>query len=207
MFCCKTTKKGQQKQRDKSRDRGNKKVHSVTEGAAYDSAEPVYSVQDTTVPPLMYTLKLNRKVVEFEIDTSSGVTIMSRSATEHLFGQVAYTSSAQKLHTYAGHEPVVVGRLNVTASRGRRRRKLPLYVINGAGPNLLGRAWLRQLDITIPRINNVSGSVTSRLQQIIGKHTTIFQLDLGELKGQKCTCQWTQPLSLYFVNHALCHSR
>ena len=85
-------KKSQQKQRHKSRDRSSKKMHNVAEGAAYDSkSEPVYSVQDTTVPPLMYTLKVNGKVIEFEIDTGSGVTIMSRSSTEHLFGQVAYT--------------------------------------------------------------------------------------------------------------------
>ena len=185
-FAAKRQKESQQKQRHKSRDRGSKKVHNVAEGAAYDSeSEPVYSVQDTTVPPLTYTLKVNGKVVEFEIDTGSGVTIMSRSAAEHLFGQVAYTSSSQKLHTYAGHQLEVVGRLNVTVSHGRRRRKLPLYVINGAGPNLLGRAWLKQLDIAIPRINNISYSATSRLQQIIDKHTAVFQPGLGELKGQK----------------------
>ena len=95
-------------------------MHNVAEGVAYDSeSKPVYSVQDITVPPLMYTLKVYSKVVEFEIDTSSGVTIMSRSAADHLFGRVAYTSSAQKLP------------------------KLPLHVINEAGPNLLGRAWLQ----------------------------------------------------------------
>ena len=78
-----------------------------------------------------------------------------------------------------------MGRLNVTASHGRRRCKLPLYVINGTGPNLLGRAWLKQLDITIPRINNISDSVTSKLQQIIEKHTAVFKPNIGELKGQK----------------------
>ena len=185
-FAAKRQKESQQKQRHKSPDRGSKKVHNVAEGAACDSeSEPVYSVQDTTVPPLIYTLKVNGKVVEFAIDTGSGVTIMSRSAAEHLFGQVAYTSSAQKLHTYAGYQLEVMGRLNVTASHGRRRRKLPLYVINGAGPNLLGRAWLKQLDITIPRINNICDSATSSLQQIIDKHTAVFQLGLGELKGHK----------------------
>ena len=56
-------------------------MHNVAEGAAYDlESEPVYSLLDTTVPPLIYSLKVNGKVVEFEIDTGSGVTIMSRSA-------------------------------------------------------------------------------------------------------------------------------
>ena len=50
---------------------------------------------------------------------------------------------------------------------------------------MLGRAWLKQLDITIPRINNISDSATSRLLQIIDKHTAVFQPGLGELKGQK----------------------
>ena len=143
-FAAKRQKEGQQKQRHKSRDRCSKKVHNVAEGAAYNSeSEPVYSVQDTTVPPLMYTLTVNGKAVEFEINSGSGVTIMSRSAAEHLLDQVTYTSSAQKLHTYAGHQLEVVGRLSVIASHGRRRRKLSLYVINGARPNLLGRAWLK----------------------------------------------------------------
>ena len=86
-------------------------MHNVAEDAAYDSEfKTVYSVQDTTVPPLMNSLKVNGKVLEFEIDTGgSGETIMSRSAAEHLSGQVAYASSKQKLHTYAGHQLEVVG--------------------------------------------------------------------------------------------------
>ena len=62
----------------------------MVEGTAYDSeSEPVYSVHDTTVSPIMYTLKVNGKVAEFEIDTDNSITIMSRLAAEHLFDQVA----------------------------------------------------------------------------------------------------------------------
>ena len=63
---------------------------------AFDSeSEPVYSVQNTTPP-----LPINSiEAIEFEIVSCSAAANLFRLATEHLFGQVAYTSSAQILHT------------------------------------------------------------------------------------------------------------
>ena len=56
--------------------------------------------------------------------------------------------------------------------------------MNGSGPNLLGRYWLKLLDIHIPRINAIHETSLSS-EHVLQNHAAVFQLGLGELKGTK----------------------
>ena len=174
--------------------RKNKPVHfvhpehcTVIAGAdeSYDS-EPVFAIHSNEhVPPSAKSLKINGKRVEFELDTGSGVSIISVGTVETLFdGSVKYQVTDQKLHTFAGHSLQVLGKVTVTAQYVRKCRKLPLYIVNGSGPNLLGRYWLKLLDIHIPCINAIHETSLS-LEHMLQKHAAVFQPGLGELKGTK----------------------
>ena len=137
------------------------------------------------MPPITKSLKINGKSIEFELDTGSGVSIISAGTAETLFdGSVKYQVTDQKLHTFAGHSLQVLGKVTVTAQYGRKCRKLPLYIVNGSGPNLLGRYWLKLLDIHIPRINVIHETSLS-LEHVLQKHAAVFQPGLGELKRTK----------------------
>ena len=148
--------------------------------------------------PITKSLKINGKSIKFELDTGSGVSIISAVMAETLFDcSVKYQVIDQKLHTFAGHSLQVLGKVTVTAQYGRKCRELPLYIVNGSGPNLLWRYWLKLLDIHIPRINAIHETLLS-LEHVLQKHAAVFQPGLGELKGIKVHLSFCQ----HFTNHA-----
>lgn len=51
-----------------------------------------------------------------------------------------------KLETYTGEPIKVIGAAYVDVMyHQQRKKKLPLIVVKGEGPNLLGRVWLEQI--------------------------------------------------------------
>ena len=71
-------------------------------------SEPVYLAQDTTVPTLMHMLKLNGKIVEFEIDNGRSVTIMYRSAAVQPSSLYAVCTKTKHIYQAlaSGREPI-----------------------------------------------------------------------------------------------------
>ena len=57
-----------------------------------------------------------------------------------------------------------------------------LQVVDGAGPNLMGRDWLSNLKVTRGLVNLVDHD---QLKEVLDKHDTIFDGSLGCLKGVK----------------------
>ena len=59
---------------------------------------------------------------------------------------------------------------------------LKLYVVGGEGPSLLGRDWLMELQLDWCELVNESHK---SLQEILSKHSAMFQDRLGEAIGIK----------------------
>ena len=61
---------------------------------------------------------------------------------------------------------------------------LPLLVVGGQGPALLGRNWLEKIKLNWPIIKQLS-SHNKRLEEILQKHAQLFEEGLGTLQGTK----------------------
>ena len=57
--------------------------------------------------------------------------------------------------------------------------KIPLLIVAGSGPTLLGRDWLSQLRQEVHHVHSAS------LQAVLAQFSTVFQEGLGTLKGYK----------------------
>ncbi|XP_051233821.1 uncharacterized protein K02A2.6-like [Dicentrarchus labrax] len=71
---------------------------------------------------------------------------------------------------------------------------LPIIVVNGRGPNLLGRWWLKHVKLDRAEIKSHMQHITNQpqsltLQQVLTKHEEVFKKELGTLKGFKATIQ------------------
>ena len=55
-------------------------------------------------------------------------------------------------------------------------------VVSGQGPSLLGRNWLQSLQLDWSEVHRIN---SSRLQEVLNKHTSVFRDELGTLKGFK----------------------
>lgn len=93
-------------------------------------------------------VKMNGKKVQMEVDTGASMLIISDS-TYHTLQMTPTNPVLQgtdvKLTTYTGENVPEVGAINVTAEYGTQVKELSILVVQGNGPSLLGRDWLREI--------------------------------------------------------------
>ena len=119
-----------------------------------------------------------------EIDTGASVSIISENTYESVFTakpQLCRNNEVE-LRTYTGQKIPVVGSCTVTVSHNNQTVQLPLLVVSGNGPNLLGRDWLRHLQLAWHTIRQVNHSTSA--SAIAEHYSELFRDELGELKGQ-----------------------
>ncbi len=117
-----------------------------------------------------------------EVDTGAAVSLVSEKTYRSLFPRTPLQPSTAKLRTYSGEPLMVQGQQMVQVQYGEQRAKLPLLVVRGSGPSLLGRDWLRIIRLDWKVINQVQGNA---LQEVLDRYGDIFKPGLGTLKGYK----------------------
>ncbi|XP_062372040.1 uncharacterized protein K02A2.6-like [Sardina pilchardus] len=58
-----------------------------------------------------------------------------------------------------------------------------MVVVEGEGPNLLGRSWLQELAMAEQLINRVESAPPLQLEKMLERHSEVFKEGLGQLKG------------------------
>ena len=86
-----------------------------------------------------------------------------------------------KLNTYTA-----IGVVDVEVEYLGQMKRLPLLVVAGSGPRLLGRGWLEEIKLHWDEITHVT-TETLTLQQVLSKHECVFNEELGTLKGVQAT--------------------
>lgn len=88
------------------------------------------------------------------------------------------------MKTYSGEPLKVLGKLHVAVEYGEQHARLPLYVVAGDGPTLLGRQWLVgpiRLDWKTIGLNRVS--VQSELDALLQKYIEIFREEIRTMNS------------------------
>lgn len=86
------------------------------------------------------------------------------------------------LKTYTGERVSTLGTANVTVTHKDRVMQLPLVVVAGSGPNLLGRAWLKNLEMNCVHVNKVEQPQMT-LQNVLKQNEEVFKEELGTWRG------------------------
>ena len=134
-------------------------------------------------------LRVSKEVVTFKIDTGCSVTIMNESK----FKETRKKKQRPPLHktkltlkSYTGEKINVVGMTDVQVKSAGQVKVLPLVVVTGKGPNLLGRGWLEAIKLKWDEIKHLT-TETLTLQEVLAKNDEVFKKELGQLKGMKAT--------------------
>ena len=92
-------------------------------------------------------IQINGKGVKMEVDTGTSITFMSENTYKELWpnSKEALKPSQIKLKTYTGQQIQVHGSKMVQVQYGKQAKRLPLVVVNGSRPTLLGRDWLKEI--------------------------------------------------------------
>ena len=152
----------------------------VTEGtynlSLYHTASQVHQVN-----PYVCTVDVEGIPVSMEIDTGASLTIVSDKQWQRLQVLAPHLvlngDNMPRLRTYAGECIKPLGKTTVQVSHGGQQKWLPILVVPGTGPNLLGRDWLAVLKLNWATINQVNKD------DFLRPYQAVFQEGLGTLKG------------------------
>ena len=124
-----------------------------------------------------------------EIDTGAALSIISKTTFESTFRNQMLKPSTISLKTYTGQTLPVLGMIETHAEHNAQSETLPLIVVDGSGPNLLGRNWLEKIRLDWTNIYNVTSNQS--LENILLNHSELFRDELG--------CLNALPAKIYIV--------
>lgn len=116
-----------------------------------------------------------------ELDTGAAVSVMGRCQYERqLKNTTTLRETGLRLRSYTGQQLRPVGVCHVAVEyEDQLYEKLPLYIVEGDQPTLLGRNWLQhiQLNWSLLKVD-----METPLQEILDKHEEVFRDELGRMK-------------------------
>ena len=146
----------------------------------------------STQPPISVPVSVNNQTVEFQLDTGAALSVI----TEQDYKKFAISDKIQKcnknLRTYTGQPVPVVGESYVNVQYGNQCRELPIIIVSGEGPPLLGRNWLEHIKLDWQDIFVFNNSdkmdrgktvCNLKLEQTISENSAAFGSN-GLLKGR-----------------------
>ena len=176
--------------RPPNRAQGNRQqTHLLTEVenslSDTDPAYPLFNVTNTSTKPLLVTVELNQAPVEMEVDTGASVSLISKDTYDKLWPNLTTAPAIQKsdilLRTYTGEHLDVVRSISVDVHYKEQIAHLPLTVVAGRGPSLLGRDWLQHIRLDWKALHQVGTPLT--LADFLDRHKALFRNELGTVKG------------------------
>ncbi|XP_019859677.1 PREDICTED: uncharacterized protein K02A2.6-like [Amphimedon queenslandica] len=178
----KTAGKGPAREPFKRDVRTNAIDDNATDEESEEESYPVYTLPSSKVAPIKVQIVANGHNMEMELDTGAAVSLISESTFNRIFkGEVELKPSSVVLRSYSGHKLDVLGVIDLVITHNTQTASLPLVVVAGDGPSLLGRNWLHLLKLDWGAIKNIQSK--SALAELIKKHTPLFRSQLGKLKG------------------------
>ena len=112
-----------------------------------------------------------------EVDTGVSVSVISESTFGRLWpDKMLNLVEDIKLSTYTGESIKVAGQVLVDAEiQGKAVDKpLPLLVVEGSGPSLLGQDWLQHVRLDWLSITKIHAKVTSEVESLISEFPAVF---------------------------------
>ena len=93
-----------------------------------------------------------------EVDTGAALSIISEATYKKLWESDTPPELQQtsvRLRTYTGEEMSVLDCIDVKVHSQEQEAQLPLVVVKGNGPTLLGRNWLMKLRLNWQEIGSI----------------------------------------------------
>ena len=130
-------------------------------------------------------VKLSGVDLQMEVDTGAALSLISQATRKALLSRAKVHPSTASLRTYTGEVIRVEGEVLVDVQYGQQEAKqLPLIIVDGERPPLLGRNWLQHLRLDWSSIKAVTQSQKS-LKSVLDNYAEVFQNELGHIQEFK----------------------
>ena len=190
---------GRKKYKNQSWQKNKGKFHKQKEKVKHLSADssdsdiPVKLLKDRS-EPIWIDVVIDDKPMEMELDTGSGVSLISKEHYQDMFSDYELQPSDLTLSTYTKQRVIPLGMIMVKVKYGEKVfQDLKLYVTDTIGPPLFGRSWLNiiQLDwsqlfkTSIKQMDIDVSRKTKKLEDILNRHKVVFEGGIGKMNKIK----------------------
>ena len=165
-----------------------------------DAAYTLFTLHGSNSNPITLDLALNNVPVKVELDTGAAVSVISHSTYLNICSQSqavpALQPSLVKLKTYTGESIPIVGCASLQARYGTQVVDVHVQVVEGDGPNLLGRDLLQKLEVDLGSVNANVLEQTTPLEGIpvMKKNNTVRLCGDYKLTANKALLTECYPL-------------
>lgn len=135
-------------------------------------------------PPLTVDVSVQGTEIRTEVDTGASSTVISEEEWNRLRSKPRLEASNRRLVTYTGEALQVRGVAMVEVKFKNQVETLPLKVVKGTGPSLLGRDWLLVIQLDWKEMVGKLGVAEKngdKLTTILHKHSEVFSQSLGHM--------------------------
>lgn len=171
----------------------------MEEDAHSDPEEfPIYVVGSSS-QPICVEVELNGIATSMKVDTGAALSLLPDQVFHTNWPDTALRPSQVVLKTYTGETLSVRGEFDVRVKYRDQLLTLPLVVVGGSGPALLGRNWLLKLRLDWPSLGvaQVHQSPSTTLDTILHKYATVFEEPSEAIQPHQATLRLkpdTQPV-------------
>ena len=150
-------------------------------GESEDQPFGLFTVKDKANSSILVDLSIDGTPITMTLDTGASVSIISEKTHQTRLPNLQLSSSELLLRTYTGEPIKICGQTQVSVTYKDQQYNLQLVVVEGNGPPLLGRDWLKVIKLDWREINVVTTNLDSLLQQ----YRPLFKDELGTMVGVK----------------------
>ena len=171
----------------KSGGKSNSNCNAIQSGDS--SPEYVFHTSEEPDQPILVPLKVNGKVLTFEIDTGTYRTIVPYEVFRKQFSDSKLSKSNAKLRSYGNNSLNIAGEAIVKVETNGNSCDLPITVLHENGRCLVGRKWIKSLDL-LDQVRESLSHVSEHVQSIDANEITklyhaLFRDELGLMKKFK----------------------
>ena len=159
------------------------KSHFVSEKerTTQDRSYDMFNTIDSSTEPIIVSVSLNQVPRNMELDTGASLSVINKDTYNQINALITtpITQSSVKLKTYMGECIPIIGNINVHV----KYEELSVFMVDGNGPNLLGRDWLSKVKVNLGEIFSLG--TPNALKEVLEKHSAVFTEQLECLKVDK----------------------
>ena len=160
--------------------------HSEESDPENSNCYSMFAIRSTRVDPITTDVCINSIPITMEVDTGASLSILCSNTYELIAQQYdisALEEATATLKTYTGGTIPVLGKVKVAVSCNNHDANLYVHVVQGSGPDLMGRDWLGLFNVSFG-VNHLeqSSETTLSLQSVLDKHAALFDGTLGCMK-------------------------
>ena len=113
--------------------------------------------------------------MNMEVDTGASHILMSETLSQQLWPGRSFLPSPIRLRSYSKQPIVVQGCCNINIQYQSQTGVMPLLIVEGSGPTLLGRDWLSQIKLDWRQIHHIH---SRNFQSLLLRYPSVFQKGL-----------------------------